>query len=185
MSEEAITNELQIIQDSNQKYITAGMMTYRTERELSELTKKKESITTEVSEVTSTIEHKNTQRISSQAILQENCKQLIALLEEFQEPSIQAICQQLEERQVSQALVAAMSDYFQKAINAMESQHADQEALIQSLRSERDSLMRTKQASEVELELVKKTIAMDVSKLQAAIQDQERKMEVDTMTHAQ
>lgn len=157
------------------------MLINRTERELSELTKKKESVTTEVSEVTSTIEQKNTQRISSQAILQENCKQLITLLEELHDPSLQAVCQQLESGQVSQMLVDTIRDSFQNAIHAIDSQHTEQELRIKSLRNERDSLMKAKQASEVESELVKKTIASDISKLQSAIQGRQRNIDVDLL----
>lgn len=154
------------------------LLSIRTEEEQRRYTEAKQQAQLEVQQTTATIEEKNRQLIASQTILQENCKRMQSLLNEVNHPSLQAACQQLEAGAVNQTLMDSIRDVLQAEMTRVEKEYAEQEQRIRTLRAERDTSMKAKQALEVESELVKKTISLEINKMEMAIRELTQQIEV-------
>lgn len=128
--------------------------------------------------ITAQIENTKRQLISNQVMLKEHCSRVTQILKELDDGSLYDVFQQLETETPSDAMMLQISQYLKGKVDKAANEHKVQEDKIRELRSERDRIIKAKQALELESELLKKTVVSDIKKLQLSIQERERNIRV-------
>lgn len=153
-------------------------MIVRSDEELSRLSSLKIEREKEIDLLNKHIEKVNKQLIADQTMLHQNLKEYIGLIKAENDDTLSVICERLDDSSIEPNDLQTVECYWQKKVNQTTEQQKEQENHLKVLREEKDQLMKKKQSIEMESEHTKKTLHLEISRLQKSLRELEVKAKV-------